>query len=64
MYELARYARVFNVPVANLLQVVMIRDKDDFESNLILENKAGKISMDQVPTGNPFVVLTKIEERL
>jgi hypothetical protein len=62
--ELVRYARVFNVPVANLLQVILIRDKDSFEANIILENKAGKISIDQVPTGNPFVVLTKIEERL
>ncbi len=61
--ELRQYAAVFNVPAANLLQVVLVNDKGNFESNLLLENKAEKISVDQTPTGNPYVVLTKIEER-
>jgi hypothetical protein len=61
--ELRRYASVFNVPVANLLQVVLVNHLGSFESNLILENKAGKITVDHIQTGNPFVVLTKIEER-
>ena len=61
--ELRKYAAVFNVPAANLLQVVLVNDKGNFESNLLLENKAEKISVDQTPTGNPYVVLTKIEER-
>ena len=61
--ELCRYARVFNIPVANLLQVVLVFTRGNFESNLILENKAENISVDQTPTGNAYVVLTKIEER-
>jgi hypothetical protein len=62
--ELRKYAAVFNVPVANLLQVLLLNNHGSFESNFILENKAEKISVDQTPTGNPFVVLTKIEARL
>ena len=61
--ELRRYSAVFNVPVANLLQVVLVDHKGSFESNLIMDNKAGSIAIDQLPTGNPFVVLTKIKER-
>jgi hypothetical protein len=61
--ELRRYADVFNVPVANLLQVVLVNDHDIFESNFILENKAEKISVQHASTDNPYIVLTKIEER-
>jgi hypothetical protein len=61
--ELGKYANVFNVAVANLLQVVLVNDHGSFESNLILENKAEKISVEHTPTSNPYVVLTKIEER-
>jgi hypothetical protein len=62
--ELGRYAAVFNIPLANLLQIVLIKDNNSFESSLILENKAGKISVDQTVTHNPYVVLTKIEEKI
>jgi len=61
--ELSRYARVFNIPVANLLQVVLVNVNGSFESNLILENKAGNISVDHASTKNPYVALTQIEER-
>ncbi len=61
--ELRRYAAVFNIPAANLLQVLLVNDHDSFESNFIIENKAEKISVTQTTTVNPFVVLTKIEER-
>jgi hypothetical protein len=61
--ELCRYAAVFNVPVANLLQVVLVNHRGTFESNLILENKSDKITVDHTRTANPYVVLTKIEER-
>ena len=61
--ELCKYAAVFNVPVTNLLQVVLVKDHGNFESNLILENKAEKLSVDHTQTSNPYVVLTKIEER-
>jgi hypothetical protein len=61
--ELMKYAAVFNVPVVNLLQIILVNDHGSFESIFILENKAAKISVDQTQTGNPCVVLTKIEER-
>jgi len=61
--ELRRYAAVFNIPAANLLQVLLVKDHDSLESNFIIENKAEKISVTQTTTVNPFVVLTKIEER-
>ncbi|MEI6173538.1 MAG: hypothetical protein WCR01_07270 [Bacteroidota bacterium] len=61
--ELRRYAAVFNIPAANLLQVLLVNDHDSLESNFIIENKAEKISVTQTTTVNPFVVLTKIEER-
>ena len=62
--ELLKYAAVFNVPAANLLQIILVNNNGSFESNLILENKAEKISVDQTQTNNPYVVLTKIEERI
>jgi len=62
--ELHRYASVFNIPIPNLLQVVLVKNNGRLESNLILENKADTISVVQVQTGNHYVVLTKIEERL
>ncbi|MEI6435125.1 MAG: hypothetical protein WCP32_09790 [Bacteroidota bacterium] len=61
--EIIRYARVFNIVPANLFQVILIESKGTLESNLILENKAEHISIAQSPTDNPFVVITKIEER-
>ncbi|MDP1621585.1 MAG: hypothetical protein Q8M08_04510 [Bacteroidales bacterium] len=61
--ELQKYASVFNVPAANLLQVILVNDNGTFEPNLILEKKPGKISVDQAQTGNPYLVLTKIEEK-
>jgi hypothetical protein len=61
--ELRKYAAVFNVPVANLLQVILVNHNGSLESNLILENKAEKISIDQAQTGNPYIVLTIIAER-
>jgi len=61
--ELTRYASVFNIPAANLLQVVLISDQGKPEPALILENRSDKISVEQIPTANPCIVLTKIEER-
>jgi hypothetical protein len=62
--ELRKYAAVFNIPVANLLQVILVNEGGNFESALILENQAEKISIEQNQTINPFVVLTKIAEKL
>ena len=61
--ELCKYAAVFNVPVASLLQVILVKDHDTYESSLILENRAESISVEQTQTSNPFIVLTKIAER-
>lgn len=62
--ELGRYADVFNVPAANLLQLLLVKVDDQFESMLILENKAKGLFIEQPRTKNPVVVLTKIEERV
>jgi hypothetical protein len=61
--ELRRYAAVFNVPAANLLQVVLVMTNGNFEASLILEDKTGPVSVVQAPTSNPYVVLTKLEEK-
>jgi hypothetical protein len=61
--ELSRYAAVFNVPLANLLQVILVGKEGQYESQYILEDKTGNLAITQSATGNPYVVLTKIEER-
>jgi hypothetical protein len=61
--ELRRYSAVFNVPVPNLLQVVLVMMNGTYEASLILEDKTGNLSVVQAPTSNPYVSLTKIEER-
>ena len=62
--ELRRYALVFNVPVANLLQVMVLRNNEVYESALILENRSEKISVFHDQPANPFLVVTRIEERV
>ncbi|MCX6268665.1 MAG: hypothetical protein NTW16_15150 [Bacteroidetes bacterium] len=61
--DLLKYAAVFNIPAANLLQIVLVNSHGNLESNIILENKGDKISIEQTPSGNPYAVLTKIEEK-
>jgi hypothetical protein len=61
--ELNKYARVFNVPPANLLQLILVKTGDLFESLIITENKTGSVSVVQAPSKNPYVVLTNVEER-
>ena len=61
--ELRRYGAVFNVPIANLLQVVLIENGDTPDAHFILENKGGRVSVNQCNTANPFVVLTNLDER-
>jgi hypothetical protein len=63
VHELSKYAAVFNIPTANLLQTVVVKHHGCFESSLILENSAENISVDQVTSNNPYIVVTKIEER-
>jgi len=61
--ELTRYATVFNITLPNLLQVLLVHTGKDYEPHLLLENKTTDISIHQSATGNPYVVLTKIEKR-
>jgi len=60
---LRKYAKVFNVPIANLLQIVLINMDDHLESLFILENKTRNISIEQNSTNNPYLSVSKIEER-
>ncbi len=59
--ELRRYANVFNVPAANLLQVILIRPEGGGEANVMPDDLSGSISVEQPSTANPFVVVTKID---
>lgn len=61
--ELERYAQVFNVPPANLLQIVLIRQGEEWESNLILENRGESVSVTQHSVKNPHIVMTRVEKR-
>ncbi len=61
--ELARYAAVFNIPVANLFQVILVPAGGGQEAHYILENRGGKYNVVQQPTANPGVVVTQFEEK-
>jgi len=60
--ELRRYANVFNIPVANLLQVILIRENDLYKTATEIDNKIKDNSLIQQVTNNPFVTETKIKE--
>lgn len=62
--ELRRYATVFNVPIANLLQCLVVNIDHTDESTMLLEKNTGKLSISQEQQGNPYVTLTKIGERI
>ncbi len=61
---LKKYAEVFNVPLSNMLQLVMLKKGDAFESYTVLEEKKQNEGFEQVKTDNPFVVLVKIGEKI
>jgi len=61
--ELRKYAKVFNVPVANMLQIVLINVEKNYESLYIHEDKTLNISVEQDSTVNPYLSVTKIGER-
>lgn len=61
--ELERYARVFNIAPANLLQVIMVHNGEQMVSQAIPENKINSLSIHHSATQNPFIVLTNIEEK-
>ena len=61
--ELKKYADVFNVPLAHMVQVMMLRKGDVTESYTILEemNQVEEIEFEN--TRNPFAGFTKIGEK-
>lgn len=61
---LKKYADVFNVPVSNMLQVVMLKKGDNLESYTVLEEKKQTEGIEQVKTENPYVMLVKIGEKI
>jgi transcriptional regulator with XRE-family HTH domain len=61
---LKKYADVFNVPISNMLQVVMLKKGDNFESYTVLEEKKQTEGIEQVKTVNPYVMLVKIGEKI
>jgi len=60
--ELARYAEIFNIPVANFFQIIStLQDHEwrpGFKSDI--EN-AKPVVISQITTSNPYVVITKPE---
>lgn len=62
--ELARYARVFNVPVANLFQIVLSSKGQNIKYHFYNkdEDSTESTTVSQENTANPFVVFTKAEE--
>jgi hypothetical protein len=59
---LKKYADVFNVPISNMLQVIMMKKGDKIESYTVLEEKKQTEGISYADTKNPFVVLTNIGE--
>jgi len=59
---LKKYSSVFNIPIANLLQIVLIKIDGHYESSSVLDDKTGKLSVVQSSTDNPYLSMTKIEE--
>ncbi|MBN2276087.1 MAG: hypothetical protein JXR41_03240 [Bacteroidales bacterium] len=62
VYELKRYADVFNIPVANLFQIISTRQDSKWRMSFIDEEEMAKpATISQVETNNAFVVITKPE---
>ncbi len=59
--SLKKYADIFNIPVANLFQIISTIEDRNWDMGYqgeIDKSKTGSIS--QVKTGNPFVIETKV----
>ena len=60
--ELARYADVFNIPVANFFQIVTTRQDSKWRMGYKAEDENAKLlTISQEKTNNPFIVYTKPE---
>jgi hypothetical protein len=49
---LKKYAEIFNIPVANLFQLVVVKEED-----------RNKTTINQFHTENPFFIITKVESK-
>lgn len=58
---LQRYALVFGIPVANLLQVILYEEDGSYKSLMIKEKSPDQFEITQQPTANQFFVHTKIK---
>ncbi len=60
---LKRYADVFNIPVVNFFQILIIKKDKEFISNIYKDEKLVNINIEQLPTKNPLVVITRIDDK-
>lgn len=56
--ELMKYAYAFDIPISNLLQAIVVED-----SNTGSDESGQSFVVKQTRTENPFVVITKIEQK-
>lgn len=62
--ELKRYAAVFNIPVANLFQVVISSQDSNIKYHFYNEeeDKKEKFTIAQQETKNPYIIITKASD--
>lgn len=59
-----KYAEVFNIPVANLFQLVSTKEDRLWKKHCeVSTEETGNYHISQQKTNNPLVVITKIEEK-
>jgi hypothetical protein len=59
---LKRYASVFNIPISNLVQIVLVNIDAHSEPMSMSDTQTGKIAIEQKSTDNPYLSVTIIEE--
>lgn len=64
VYELKKYSKVFNLPIAGFFQIILTNSGQNFNYHFYYENKLNteKFIIKQTETANPCMVLTKTEE--
>ncbi|NVO02563.1 MAG: hypothetical protein HXX09_07640 [Bacteroidetes bacterium] len=58
---LKKYAEVFNVPLANMLQIITTRQDNKWRVHH--DEKSTENFIEQIKTGNPLIVITQIERK-
>lgn len=58
---LKRYADFFEVPIANMFQLLVTKENGKQVINSLDEESLAELNIEQIKTDNPFVVLTKVE---